>query len=134
MKYLNGECYVKVKDHRYRIHSTENIMLRKSDAPQFLRTQYQVKNETPIRKNQKAIKNDKNELILKNYPKTNQPIIHKQNYKPPSCLTLRRKKWLDFDKGYNCTEIVKTLSTNRNIRLNKKFIDKIYRDFSTRLP
>ena len=23
MKYLNGECYVEVEDHRYKIHQTE---------------------------------------------------------------------------------------------------------------
>ena len=29
MKCLNGEYYVEVKDHRYKIQPTENIMLRK---------------------------------------------------------------------------------------------------------
>ena len=29
MKYLNGEYYVEVKDHRYKIHPTEKIILRK---------------------------------------------------------------------------------------------------------
>ena len=40
---LNGmsqcEYYVEVKDHRYRIHFTENIVLRKRDPPKSLRTQ-----------------------------------------------------------------------------------------------
>ena len=31
MKYLNGEYYVEVKDERYRIHPTENNILRKRD-------------------------------------------------------------------------------------------------------
>ena len=57
MKYLNGECYFEVKGHRYRIHPTENIFLRKRDTPKSLRTQYQFQNETQIRKNQKVIKN-----------------------------------------------------------------------------
>ena len=35
MKYLNGEYYVEVTDHRYRNHPTENIILRKGD-PQYL--------------------------------------------------------------------------------------------------
>ena len=69
MKYLNGESYVEVKDHRYKIHPTENIILRKRDEPKSLRTQYQVQNETQIRKNQKVIKNDNDQLIVKNYPK-----------------------------------------------------------------
>ena len=42
MKYLNGEYYVEVKDHRYKNHPTENIILRKRDPPTSLRTQYQV--------------------------------------------------------------------------------------------
>ena len=43
MKYLNGECYVEVKNNRYKIHPTEKLILRKRDPPQSLRTQYQVK-------------------------------------------------------------------------------------------
>ena len=70
MKYLNGEYYVEVKDHRYRIHPTKCIILRKRDPPTSLRTQYQVQNETQIRKNQKVIKNDKEQLIVKNYSRT----------------------------------------------------------------
>ena len=58
MKYLNGEYYVEVKDHRHEIHPTENKILRKRDPPQSLRTQYQVQKETQIRRNQKVIKND----------------------------------------------------------------------------
>ena len=68
MKYLDGNYYVEVKDHRYRIHPTEKIFLRKRDPPTFLRTLYQVQIETQIRKNQKVIKNDNNELIVENYP------------------------------------------------------------------
>ena len=58
MKYLNGQYYVEVKDHRYKIHPTEIFTLRKRDPPTSLRTQYQVQNEIQIRKNQKVIKND----------------------------------------------------------------------------
>ena len=49
MEYLNGEYYVEVKDHRYKIYPTENIILRKRDPLQSLRTQYQVQKETKIR-------------------------------------------------------------------------------------
>ena len=55
MKYLNGQYYVEVKDHRYRNRPIGNKILRKRDPPQSLRTQYQVQNETQIRKNQKKI-------------------------------------------------------------------------------
>ena len=81
MKYLNGNYYVEVKDHRYTIHPTENIILRLRDEPKSLRTQYQVKNETQIRKNQKVIKNDNNQLVVKNYPKIKINIqLFKNNY------------------------------------------------------
>ena len=84
MKYLDGNYYVEVKDHRYKIHPTENIILRKRDEPKSLRTQYQVQNETRIRKNQKVIKNDDDQLIVKNYPRNKkQPII--QQRKLPNC-------------------------------------------------
>ena len=56
MKYLNGEFYVEVKDHRYKIHPTENIILGLRDEPKSPRTQYQVHNEAQIRRNQKVIK------------------------------------------------------------------------------
>ena len=102
MKYLNGNYYVEVKDHRYRIHPTENIMLRLRDPPQSLRTQYQVQNNTQIRKNQKVIKNDNNELIVENYPKNKQPNIAQPKIKPPSCPSCKRNNCLEFDKGYYC--------------------------------
>ena len=54
MKFLNGDHYVEVKDHRYKIHPTENNLLRKRDPPTSLRTSYQVRNEIQIRKNQKS--------------------------------------------------------------------------------
>ena len=87
MKYLDGNYYVEVKDHRYKIHPTENIILRKRDPPTSLRTQYQLQNETQIRRNQKVFKNDNNRLIVKNYPKNKQPIIQQQKFNPPNCPT-----------------------------------------------
>ena len=55
MKYLNGNYYVEVKDHRYKIHPTENIMSRLREEPKSLRTTYQVQNETQTRKSQKVV-------------------------------------------------------------------------------
>ena len=69
MKYLNGEYYVEVKDHRYKIPPTENIILRKRDPPTSLRTQCQGQNETQIRRNRKVVKNDNDQLMVKNYLK-----------------------------------------------------------------
>ena len=36
MKFLNGEKYVEAKDHQYKLHPTENIILRKRCPPKFL--------------------------------------------------------------------------------------------------
>ena len=65
MKYLDGIYYVEVKDHRYRNPPNEIIILRKRDPPTFLRTQYQVQNETQVRRNQKVIENDNDQLVVK---------------------------------------------------------------------
>ena len=69
MKYLDGNNYVEVKDHRYKIHPTEKKILRKRDQPKSLTTQYQVKNNTKIHTNQKLFRNYDNQLIVKNCPK-----------------------------------------------------------------
>ena len=131
MKYLNGEYYVEVKDHRYKIHPTENIILRKPDPPTSLRTQYRIQNETQIRKNQKVIKNDNDQLVVKNYPKNKQPIIQQQKFKPPNCPSCKQNNWFEFDKGYYC------LNCEYIINKQKHQIDKNVlrqdRDFSARL-
>ena len=80
MKYLNGENYVEVKDHRYQIHPTENIISRKQYPTICLRTQYQVQNEAKIRKILKIIRIDNDELIVKNYLENKQPIIHQPQF------------------------------------------------------
>ena len=130
MKYLNGNYYVEVKDHRYKIHPTENIILRLRDEPKSLRTQYQVQNETHIRKNQKVIKNDNDELTVKNYPKNKkkQPIIQQQL---PNCPSCKRKNWLQFDKGYYCKNCEYIINKQKH-QIDKKVIRQ-GRDFSTRL-
>ena len=119
MKYHNGDYYVEVKYHRYKNHPTKNIILRKRDPPTSLRTQYQVHNETQIRRNQKVIKTDNDQLVVKSYPKNKQP-----KFKPLNCPSCKRNNWLELDKGYYC-RTANILSTNKNIRLIKKFIDKI---------
>ena len=131
MKYFNGEYYVEVKDHIYKIHPTENIILRKRDPPTSLRTQYQVQNQTKIQRNQKLVKND-NQLIVKNYPKNKkQPIQQQPKLKPPNCPSCKRNIWLEFDTGFycqNCDNII-----NKQKHQIDKNIFRQDRDFSTRL-
>ena len=65
MKILDGNYHVEENDKRYRIHPTENIILKLREEPKSLRTRYQVQGDTQIRKNLKAIKNDNDQLVLK---------------------------------------------------------------------
>ena len=127
MKYLNGEYFVEVKDHRYKKHPTENIILRKRDPPSSLRTQYQVQNETQIRRNQKVIKNDNDELVVKNYPKNKQPIIQQL----PNCPSCKQNNWIEFIKGYYCT-ICEYIINKQKHQIDKN-VRRQDRDFSTRL-
>ena len=91
MKLLDGYYYLEVKNHRYRIDQAENEILRYRDLPISLRTQYQVQNEIRIRKNQKVIKNDNDELETKNYPKIKQPNNRLSKLKPPKLSFLQTK-------------------------------------------
>ena len=129
MKYLNGEYYVEVKDHRYKIHPTENKILRKRDEPKPLRTQYQVQNETQLRRNQKVVKNE-DQLIVKNYPRNKKQPIQQQP-KLPSCPSCKRNIWLEFDEGYYCTNCENIINKQKH-QIDKKVLRQSH-DFSTRL-
>ena len=131
MKYLNGQYYVEVKDYRYKFHPTENIVLRKRDPPTSFRTQYQVQNQTKIRRNQKVIKNDNDQLVVKNYPRNKQPIIQQQKFKPSNCPSCKGNNWLKFDRGYYCKNCEYIINKQRH-QIDKKLVRQD-RDFSTRL-
>ena len=128
-KYLNGQYYDEVKDHRCRIHPTENSILCKRDPPTSLRAQYQVQIETQIRRNQKVIKNDNNQLIVKNYPNNKQPI--QQQPKLPNCPSCKRNNWLEFDKGYYCRNCEFIINKQKH-QIDKKVLRQDHY-FSTRL-
>ena len=133
MKYLNGEYYVEVRDHRQKIHPNEKIILRKRDPPSSLRIQHQVQNENQIRKNQKIIKNDNDLLIVKNYPKNKNkhPIIQQQKYKPPNCPSCKRDNCLEFDRGYYCKTCEYIINKQKH-QIDKNNL-RHDRDFSTRI-
>ena len=132
MKYLNGEYYVEVKNHQFIIHPSEKIILRKRDPPTSLRTHYQVQNETQIRRNQKGIKNDNDQLLVTNYPKNKQSNFQQPKFKPPNYPSCKRNNWLEFDKGYFCRNC-EIISTNKNNKLIKKVLRQDH-NFSSRLP
>ena len=133
MKYLDGNYYVEVKDQRYRIHPTEIIILRKRDSPFSLRTQFQVQNETRIRKNQNVIKNDEDELLVKKYLKNKQPFFQnqQQKFKPPDCPTYKQITCLEFDKGYYCRNCEYIINKQKH-QIDKKVLRQDHK-FSTRL-
>ena len=105
--------------------------MRKRDPPTPLRNQYQVQNNTQIKRNQKVIKNDNDQLVVKNYPKNKQPIIQQQKFKPPICPSCKQKTWLEFDKGYYCTNCEYIIKKQKH-QIDKKVLRQD-RDFSTRL-
>ena len=124
MKYLNGEDYIEFRDHRYTIHPTEDIILRKRNPPTSDRTQYQVQNETRIRKNQKLIKYDNDELKVKNYPKNKQPIQQQPKFEQPNFPSCKQKMWLEFDKGYYC-RICEYIKNEWKHQIDKKLLENI---------
>ena len=67
-KYFNGNYYLEVNDKRYKTNPIENIILAQREPTESLRSQYQFQNETDVRKNQKLIRNDNDQLIVKNFP------------------------------------------------------------------
>ena len=117
MKYLDGSYYVEVKYKR--------------DPPTSLGIQYQVQNETQIHKNQKVIKNENDELIVKNYHKKKQPIFRQQKFKPPNCPSCKRKIWLGFDNGYCCQNCEYFINKQKH-QLKKNVLRQDH-NFSTRL-
>ena len=130
MKYLNGRFYVEVKDHRYKNHPTENIILRLRDPQSSLRTRYQLQNETQIRRNQKLIKNDNDQLVVKNYPRNkNEQLINQEQLS--NCPSCKQKNCLDFDKGYYCKNFQYIINKQKH-QIDKKILRQ-EKDFSTRL-
>ena len=127
MKYLNGQYYVEVKDHRYKIRPTKNIILRLRDEPKSLTTQYQVKNNTKIRTNQKVIRNDDNQLVVKNYPKNEnkQPINQQRKFDLPNCPSCKQNRWIEFEKGFYCKNCEYIINKQKHQNDKKKFLDKI---------
>ena len=82
-------------------------------------------------KNQKVIKNDNDELIVKNYPKNKQPIIQQQKFKPPNCPSCKLNNWLEFDTGYYCKNCEYIINKQKH-QIDEKVLRQD-RNFSTRL-
>ena len=81
-----------------------------------------------IRKSSNMI-ND--QLVVKSYPKSKQPIIQRQKFKPPRCPNCKRNSWLDFDKGYQCKNYEYIINKQKH-QIDKMILRQEI-DFSTRL-
>ena len=66
IKILNNKQCVEVKDRRYTVHPTENI-LRERKKPKPLRNQYQDINDAKTGRNQELIKFENCELEVESY-------------------------------------------------------------------
>ena len=99
-----------------------------------MRTQYRIQNETEIRKNQSVLKNDNNELIVKNYPKIKKPIIEKLKINLPNCPRCKRINWIKVTRRYFCRTSESLYGIiKQKYQTDKKVLRQdIY--FSTRLP
>ena len=73
---MNGNSLVEVKDKKQKINPTEKVLLGLKEEPKSLRTRYQFQNDTQIKKNQKIIEYDNDELVNKIYPGQKQLSIH----------------------------------------------------------
>ena len=95
-----------------------------------MKTQHQVQNQTKIRRNQKVIKNDNDQLVVKNYTKNKnkQPIIQQQL---PNCPSCKRNNWLEFDKGYYCKHCEYIINKQRH-QIDKQ-VSRKDKVFSSRL-
>ena len=67
-----------------------------------MRTQYPVGNNTHIRKNQKVIKNQNDELEVERYPKKKKPKIEQPKNNLPNCPSFEQNIWIELDRGYYC--------------------------------
>ena len=84
-----------------------------------------------IRKNQKVIKKDNDQLIVKNYPRNKQPFIQQPKFKPPNCPSCKQNMWLEFDRGYYCCKCDYIINKQKH-QVDKKVLRQ-ERDFSTKL-
>ena len=127
MKNVNGEYYVQVKDKRYIIRPNENNILRKRDPPTSLGTQYQVQNETEVRKNKKVVQKS-GRLEVKNYPKKKKPIIWRPKFKPPKCPSCKtisgeNSNMVIYVKLQN---VISTKTSNRLKKFRHELIFQLY--------
>ena len=66
-----------------------------------------------------------NELVVKYYPRNKKQMNHQQRiFKQPDCPSCKRNKWLEFENVTNVKN-ANTLLISKNIKLIKKFLDKI---------
>ena len=95
--------------------------------------QLNIKFRTRIKygEKRKIIKNDNDELVVKNYPKNKHPIIQQQKFNLPNYPSCKRHNWLEFDKGYYCKKC-KFIINKQKHQIGGKVLRQ-ERDIPTRL-
>ena len=61
--------YVEVEDKSYLNHSIENNILRERKKPESLKEEYEIANESKIRKIHRVLEKENEKLEVKSYPK-----------------------------------------------------------------
>ena len=79
-----------------------------------------------MRKNQRVIKNDNNQLEFKNFSKNKkkQTITQQPKFKPPNCPVCKQNMWIEFDKGYYCRNCEYIINKQKH-QIDKKVPGKI---------
>ena len=129
MEYLIVNIYVENKGKGNLIHSDENILLGERRAPKSLRIQNQVIYDSKIGRNQKVIRNQKDELEFKSYLKKIIKKVEKAKIDVgyPQCKSRSR---IEFHKEFY-SQNYELISFWKN--QIQKYLDKLTK-FSTRLP
>ena len=89
MKHLDGQYYVEVEDHRYKIQPTKNNILGLRGPPNSLRLENQVQNGTQIKKNQKVIENNGKLEVKKILKMKNNQLFNNQSLNHQMALPVR---------------------------------------------
>ena len=99
MIYPDGKTFVEVKGKRYCIHPFYDVLSKRREQQKSLRTHYQYKNFTPIKKSRKGSKNHNVEIEIKRYSEKNKQNDEKPKYNSPNCPRGRQSIWVEFTYG-----------------------------------
>ena len=89
-----------VKDKRYNIHPKKKDVLREREPPKSLRNQYQVINDTELKKSGKVNKINDNDIEVKAYTETKKKKTTEKPRRDIECPICKQGNCIEVDKGY----------------------------------